>query len=90
MPVFGQKPDTGHSPALRRGSLWHISFASFFRPGKERGLPEATGQGKRMAEASGESAERPEDYLLRRKRYEGRKTRVWTKAFRAAARPHFF
>ena len=30
MPVFGQKPDTGHSPARRRGSLWRISFASFF------------------------------------------------------------
>ena len=28
MPVFGQKPDTGHSPVRRRGSLWRV-FAYF-------------------------------------------------------------
>ena len=47
MPVFGQKPDTGYSPVRRRGSLWHISFASFFERNKERGPPEATGQGNK-------------------------------------------
>ena len=31
--------------ALRRGSLWRISFASFFVRNKERGPPEATGRG---------------------------------------------
>ena len=30
MPVFGQKPDTGHSPVRRRGSLWRISLVTFF------------------------------------------------------------
>ena len=36
MPVFGQKPDTGYSPVRRRGSLWRISFASFFAAQRKR------------------------------------------------------
>ena len=44
-----------------------VSFADFFG-GKEIGPPEATGQGGRIAQASGESAARSENRPLRRGR----------------------